>query len=372
MLQILFIASLLLFPNAKAELQEVSDGDLADVTGQAMIVANKIQGQAGSGLTFYRMMLDAELGMNMNIDHLQLGCGGYNEIVRANSCDLDLEYMSLMGRGAGQTSADGMTIAGVAPVPDGSNPLSVFKLIRPYLEFAVKNDSNSSAREFAGLKIGSQLVDGYLSLGRYINPSYSVSDGCTQAKDLACHQGANSLSGYMYAHMQGEVWGCITSWLALDYACPTNKRLGEIDSSLGLSGTRMNTLTVMNLPVTLKATGIMSLLNGLTLTGNIIEDTRYMHGLMVDPSLPQYAQDDFFMSFQRERIRWPTKNACSGWCYASIANPGWWMNLPAAEMTGLRSDNNEIPLSGLFGLTMTNVDLGQRPADNCYGSLTFC
>lgn len=344
--------------SAYGQLVEFGDHELSEITGQALVLSDR-NVDAANNLTFYRVAIDAELGMNMNIDRMQLGCGGYNEIV-ASGCDQDFQYVRLMGRGAGQPGA-----ADAAPAPSGSSILgggtdfdnNVFKMTRPYLEFAIKNDG-SYDREFVGMKLGAQYTDGYMGIGRYITPGSAP--GCTTPSDLACHTGVDSLSGYLKARMVGELYGCIQGlcWLG------DNIRLGTFDTVLGLSGTRMQTLTAMNIPVNLLG------ISGVTLKVNLIESPRYLHGFSVNPGLAGYTADDFFLSFQRERVRWPTFNKTSA--YSNPANPGWWINVPAAELLGLVGRDNVVPASGLFGLTIANMDVGQRPPDNCYGALVFC
>ena len=68
---------------------ELKDEQLADVTGQALLQMNK---EFTNGYTFYKAGLDAELRLNMNIDKLQLGCGGVNG---TDGCDLDIDNFSL-------------------------------------------------------------------------------------------------------------------------------------------------------------------------------------------------------------------------------------------------------------------------------------
>lgn len=355
----------LALPVAAAALQEMGDKDLDAVVGQALIVSDKLAGVSGSGHTFYRMMLDAELGLNANIDRLQLGCGGYNEAVVGNACDLDFDYVQLLGRTAtgGQSGAPGS--AGPAD--------SLFKLTRPYFEFAIKNDGDPTRRELVGLKIGSQFVDGYFAIGRYISPNASTTDACTNATSgegaLACHMGLNRLSGYIGAQMSGNAYGCFGL-----FGCTPNAnlaaqdRIASFNQFVQLWGTRMN-----RIQTELSATSNSDVTLGLTLTvnANVNESLRFMHGFQFDPSSAQYAQDDFFLSFQREAIRYPTFNKSN--THSNTANPGWWMNLPEVQLEGLTTYNVASDGSALFvALTLEDVDLGQRHPDNCLGSLSFC
>lgn len=112
-------------------MQALADRDLAEVTGQALFVSDRIAptGAAGSvtDFTFHRMGLDVELAMNANIDKLQLGCGGFNESIASNACDIDFDFVRFMGRNG---------TSGGAPVT------SDFKLTRPYIELAIRNENS--------------------------------------------------------------------------------------------------------------------------------------------------------------------------------------------------------------------------------------
>ncbi|MDC9612178.1 hypothetical protein, partial [Pseudoalteromonas sp. GABNS16H] len=77
-----FALVFLLFSQAVQAMVELKDEQLADVTGQALLQMNK---EFTNGYTFYKAGLDAELRLNMNIDKLQLGCGGING---TDGCDL--------------------------------------------------------------------------------------------------------------------------------------------------------------------------------------------------------------------------------------------------------------------------------------------
>lgn len=344
-------------------MEELGDRALSVVTGQALLVADKLDGVAGSNHTFYRMMLDAKLEMNMNIDRLQLGCGGFNEAVVANACDIDFDYVSLMGRGAGQAGATGA----------GTPADSMFSLTRPYLELAIKNDNDPTRREIVGFKIGSAQSDGYFSIGRYINPNDSTTDACTTSTSGAgaygCHQGINRLSGYVGAQMAGNAYGCFGL-----FGCTPNSninaqdRVASFSSFVQLWGTRMN-----RIQTELSANSNPDVTIGLSLTVNaeVNESLRFMHGFAIDPAASQYLADDFFISFQREPVRYPTYNKTS--THSNTANPGWWMNVPYAELNGLTAYNVATSAANLFvPVGMTDIDIGQRPPDNCYGATKFC
>lgn len=345
-------------------IQEMNDSDLSENVAQGLIVADKLDGITGSNHTFYRMMLNAKLGLNNNIDKLQLGCGGFNEAVVANACDIDIDYVTMMGRvsSGGQAGADG----------SGNPADSQFIMIRPYIELAIKNDNDPTKRQLVGFKLGAAQVDGYMGTGRYIRPG-TAGTSCTAATDGAgayyCNMGINRLSGFMDTSMQGEAFGCF----GLFGCTPSNNRNQQYrvatfnQDSLKLWGTRMNRAQVEMTAHTDPAATM-----GLSLSAPTRVNTslRAIHGMIVRSDDPKYLADDFFFSFQREAVRYPTYNKISA--YSNAANPGWWMNIPGADLKGLKAYGIVAGLGSLGGMDMTDPDVGQRPPSNCFGGLKFC
>lgn len=357
----LLLASSLLVPTVATAITELADHELDAISGQALIVADKLPGVAGSNQTFYRMALDAELSLNATIDRLQLGCGGFNNVVVANACDIDMEYVQFMGRGSpGQPGATGSGIAAT----------SGFLLRRPYFEFAIKNDADPTRRELIGFKIGAQTVDGYFGVGRYYTPGAAGSPaGCTTAQSgsgaFYCHTGINRLSGFVNAELSGNAYGCFNLFGCTPDPNPANQdQVATIGPAVRtLWGTRMNRFQA-EVPAT--STDI-----GLTVDASVNQSLRFMHGFALDPSNTQYAADDFFLSFQREPIRYPTFNKSNAHS-ANFTNPGWWMNVPNAELSGLKAYDVAVSAGSLGGVTLNDPDIGQRAVDNCLGALKFC
>lgn len=149
-----------IFSSAGA-MTELKETEMSEITGQALMQMGKTQGEAGSDLTFYKAGLDAELELNMNIDKLQLGCGGIN----GAGCDIDIDNLSL----SGQTFPDG-------------RPASGALLTRPFFEFAIKNDSSKTLREVVGIRMSAEKATGLLTAG---------------TENSATPNGINTLSGYM-------------------------------------------------------------------------------------------------------------------------------------------------------------------------------
>lgn len=361
-LVVVALAAWLAASGSASAIQEMADSDLSENVAQGLIVADKLQGITGSNHTFYRMMLNAKLGLNTNIDKLQLGCGGFNEAVVSNACDIDIDYVTMMGRAGGQPGADG-----------AGNPAdSQFLMIRPYIELAIKNDNDPTKRQLVGFKLGAAQVDGYMGTGRYIKPG-TAGTNCTTATDGAgsyyCNMGINRLSGYLDTSMQGEAFGCFAL-----FGCtpdPDRKKQYRVatfsEGSLKLWGTRMNRAQV-KLTAHTDPAATMGL--SLSADSRVNITLRAIHGMIVRSDDPKYLADDFFFSFQREAVRYPTYNKTQA--YSHAANPGWWMNIPGAELKGLKAYGVAAGLGSLSGIDMLDPDVGQRPPSNCFGGLKFC
>ncbi|MDX5328191.1 MAG: hypothetical protein LPK06_05280 [Marinobacter sp.] len=366
--------------NSYAGMAPLEDDYLAEVTGQSLIVSNVLAGTAanptvpaGSGSpsphagaehTFYRMALNARVEQNMNIDRLQLGCGGFNETVVANACDIDLEYVRLQGLN-----------------PDGSpgDPVSsLFLMERPYLDLAIRGDNTVTGRELIGIKIGAETVRGYLSIGHVYQPGEVA--GCTGSEHgdgaLQCRRGINRISGYLKTRLQGTAYGCFALFGTCNPGPPEQQaQAAFFNTDIVQWGTRLHRAQAEIAATT--APGFLPL--GLTLDIDALVNThlRMIHGLAQDPDSVDaqgnrpYDADDFFLSFQREAVRWPTYNKTQ--THSFTANPGWWMNAPYAELTGLRTYGLSANLGSAFAATaLVDPDTRQVPADNCYGALVFC
>lgn len=353
--------SLLCVSSVSLAMQELGERELAGVTGQALLVADTLDGVSGSGHTFHRMMLDAKVEFNMNIDRLQLGCGGYNEATAPNACDIDIENVRLMGLGAGQPGASGA----------GDPATSLFKLNQPYIELAIKNDQDPTLREVVGFKIGAALAEGYFGLGEYREDLNGCDPSATGGQGaFMCHRGINRISGFMNARMQGEAYGCFALFgCSTDGVDPEDQDLvARFDQLIELHGTRLNRAITQ---IEAQSNPDETLGLNITVGVNVNEHLRFMHGFAIDPSNPQYDADDFFLSFQREQVRYPTFEKSQS--HSAAANPGWWMNVPLAELKDLKAYDVEADGGNLFvNVDLIDADIGQRPPDNCFGSLTFC
>lgn len=378
-----------------------------------------------SNFSYYRMGLDAKLGLNANISKLQLGCGGVNDLLSGPGCDLDIDYVGFMGLNA----------AGDKPGAVGS----LFEMTRPFIEVAVKNENNPALREVVGFRIGAQSINGAIRMGRdYTNQGFadatSVNGTITNQETGAacnpshtagslvagCHSGINSLSGYlagleisagMQAKMVVNILGINTTFNAdaclgrIDYlgVCSVNDNPFFVDAG----GSRIKSLNVRAAPLEL------SLVICITAYGGLNIGMNQVHYLTTPNS------SDFFLSFQRERVSWPRYNkttpgqdlalllpslsatdprrfdSCNGAygqvtarcgsAYSPAANSGWWLSASNAKIMNLRPTDRidaggPYEIGDLFNalspsnspIVVDNPKLDMIAADNCHGSARFC
>jgi hypothetical protein len=408
-------------PSFQSSMTPMTEEELADVSGQALffsdyIAPNSLTGQQGANSVtdfgFYRMGLDVDMEFNLNISKLQLGCGGFNDGLDASVCDIDMDYVRFLGLDPNNSGQ-----------PDPAGPASDFLLRRPYISLAVENPGALN-REIAGIKIGAQLADGYVSVGRTYAPGQSNQEnggaGCTSATrgpgQLACQSGINSISGFLGSELSATfdvncasgafcatVSGPVTTCVGNTAAAPLNQNIDGCSASIGdavfldIQGTRMTELFIQDQLLGLDGGGfLVDLLSGGEGFVQLRADLRNLHGFALDGT------SDFFLSFQRQRIAWPRFNLsvpngstassnrsscnpnavgavpdrCSS-AYAVPANTGWWMNVPEVKVLGIQGGTQDLAYSELAesldspGLLIENPDLQQSVAPNCYDG-EFC
>lgn len=341
-------------------LSTMSDADMAAVTGQNLFVADVIQGANGTpgqGFTYTRIGLNAEVALNANINKLQLGCGGYNEIV-ASGCDIDIDFLSLLGRSGTEGGAPVTgTTAGTKAAQAGSD----FTLTRPYLEI-VTTGNTAGTREVVGFKLGAQSANGFFGVGRFYNQGETNQEngGVCDNAGLACHSGINSLSGYINVRMEGRADGCF-SLLGLGWPCYNGSGpVATFDQWVPLIGTRMK-----KAEITLNTTSFI----GIPVVGTVSENLRFVHGFAL------LNTPNFGLAFQRQQVAYPTyatNSSSATQSYLPLTNAGWGFIIPSMEITGLSTDVGNQSLGAIAGITLTDQDLGQRPPSNCFGSSKFC
>ena len=339
----------------------MTDLEMEKVIGQGIIVSETILGSGpAAGFKYYRMGLDARLSLNANIDKMQLGCGGFNESIASNSCEIDLDFVRLMGLDAGGTQAGAV----------GSD----FVLTRPYIELATTG--SGTTREVVGLKIGSQQADGFFGVGRrYANGEVNLENGGTcgsgnPTSREACHSGINRLSGNIRSELSGQFPVSITL-LGTQNACfgdSANNADCNTPYFIDIVGTRINEIYQESVPLTLDE-GFLNAIGIDEAYATIQQSLRFIHGFALDGT------DDFFLSFQRQKLVYPTYDKTS---YSATANAGWWMNVPSVNVKNFTGDTVSLGIGealealGAPGPVVEDSELNVNPPDNCFGTATFC
>lgn len=370
-LALLLGAALAVLPLPSLALTSLDDAALSRVTGQNMFVADVINGSsvgaAGNGYTYYRMGLNGTLDMNMNINKLQLGCGGYNEIIRSG-CDVDMDFVSFMGRSA---TRGGGAVYGTTPGSEGAAPGSDFRMTRPYIEIATTGN-NPATREVVGIKIGAQSADGYMSVGRvYSNGQINQETGvaCNTATPLSCHSGINMLSGNMHVEMSGtvpvNVLGFTNTTACFGVTARTDDQCGSTTPPVfrDIIGSRIKAIVAESIPLTLNLLGLHNY-------ASLNENLRLIHGFALENT------GDFSLSFQRQQLVYPNYNKTG---FNGVANAGWWMNVPYVASKNINGSPVNVNSLGELasalsppGLPMVDIELNSTPVQNCFGSSMFC
>ncbi|MFW1859300.1 hypothetical protein [Acinetobacter defluvii] len=182
-------------PIHAATLQLMSDDQLSDTIGQALmslsyisptnpqnLEANRANGDSTIG--FYKLGMEANLELNVNINKLQLGCGGVNNSIagKGGMCDIDIDNVSLSGLGNSAISNTNSASDRNARV--GSSAI----LSNPFMEFAIKNPDKASQREVVGIRLSAEKAIGLITFG---------TENLKDAQNNGIPNGINSLSGYM-------------------------------------------------------------------------------------------------------------------------------------------------------------------------------
>lgn len=352
----------------------LSNEELGAERGQGLLVVESIAGSgAAAGMNFMRMGLDANLSLNANIDRMQLGCGGFNESVRAGSCDIDMDYVRLMGKSP--AGVDNATQVARGGNPRAGEPVtSDFVLTRPYIEIATKG--TGATRELVGIKISAQETNGFFGVG--------YNNGGT-------HVGLNTFSGYMNVYLSGYVrfttglgGGAACIGEPAGYSACTGNPDGVLYNNSNLAsasktafvGTRFQEIHMESVPLRNLhgAGGLLSLFSGSDMYAIMDARLKDVHGFELNGT------KDFFMSFQRESVTYPNYDKST---YAVAANAGWWMNVPRVELRDLEPAQVNLGCPGFLcaglldafaapGVYAGYPDLKSNPPVNCYGSSSFC
>lgn len=159
----------------------LSESDLSQVQGQALMnlsylaPADTGNHESANNMGFYKLGLEADIAVNLNIKKLQLGCGGANG---ANGCDIDIDNLSLSGN---SSTRDGRVASDAI-------------LKNPFIEFAIKNPNSASTREVSGFRVSAEQAIGLLTAG---------------TQNSTTPNGINTISGFMriQSDSSGYIYG---------------------------------------------------------------------------------------------------------------------------------------------------------------------
>ncbi|WP_436898987.1 hypothetical protein [Acinetobacter gyllenbergii] len=187
-------------------LKSMTDSELSEAAGQALMsmsyisptdLANREAQRSGGDNTigFYKLGLEAEMELNVNIKSLQLGCGGVNG---AGGCDIDIDYISLSGLGNSATSNTDSAEDRAARV--GSSAV----LSNPFIEFAIKNPDKASTRQVVGLNLSAEKALGLITFGLENGPEKSGINSLSGYMEIAATTGVANVNGFGNSQVAGE------------------------------------------------------------------------------------------------------------------------------------------------------------------------
>lgn len=355
---------------------ELTENEMSEVAGQALMQMTKTAGDAGTvsqNMIFYKAGLNAELELNMNIEKLQLGCTAH--AINGQHCDIDIDHLSLSGR-------------------DWVNgrPESSALLTRPFIEFAIENDG-TPLREVVGFRLSAENALGLLTAGQngpqpnginslsgYMTTTNISGNATTAATNLGCGR-ANA------AQCAGDIRDPFNTVLSFDtnpdiLLCTSgcysgNTGTSDPSQSAGvyipelpvnfnaggavINGRRQTSTSVtafapvptvnlaggqlhVNMQDTISVAYFISVseavvnlggtVSGLETQINFTQDLGLIHRFEVD--------SPFSLSFQRDPVKWP------GTAPADIAQQGWWMSFADAVDLGELNPVEEIDITPAF------------------------
>lgn len=385
-----------------AKLNVLSDQDLAQVQGQALLSLTQTNGTSpvdSSAIGFYKLGAEALIEINANIKRLQLGCGGVNG---AGGCDIDIENLSISGLNDG-TDASG------SPTYSNGRASTSAKITNPFIEFAIKNPTNLSNREVVGFRLGAQEILGMLSLG---------TENTTNPTD-----GLRSLSGYLQiAQTTGSVMTAPTKFADVENeklkppasltalgttttftSVPTNANNTGITvpsspatfvlPQTTVKGARMSSIVINNIPalaakIPLAAGSGVAGVNdaifandqlyvnltdcilglvcnaefkmdtGSELTNLNINVTSFTQALNAIHNIPLTGSGGY-LSLQKEAVKWNGSNS------DDTAQRGWWLSLKDPVQLGVLNVTNQVDISSVLPQVANLVSnyLGDNPVD---------
>ncbi|MDO8331154.1 MAG: hypothetical protein Q7T36_11855 [Fluviicoccus sp.] len=334
-------------------LELMDDESLSVETGQSLFNSNTV---TNGSMTFFRLMVDAELQLNMNINKVALGCDGPNG---TGVCDIDIDRLRLAGTSASSASDSG--------------PGTDFMMRRPFLEFAIKNNNVAATRQVSGIRFGALESLGSMSFGE--NPGNNAAD------DFGLNRFSGDMNVTLLNTTMSNVKACLgvlvfgvcgginlsgSANVASHNQSFTLSRATKIND-IGPMSAFSNNIFPFGLPTTLSNTHLLD------------QSLDTLHQIIVeDPSSGGQPTKDFYIGLQKESVNW--QKISTGSFAGVAAQQGWWLSVPKVVIEDITS-NQLIQLGtfaaavGIIGFAVNingPLELGQRPVDNCWGTLTFC
>lgn len=325
-------------------LSQLSDEELSNIEGQALFNLNKTD-NSSQGLSFYRLGMEAEIALNANIKKLQLGCGGS----KGAGCDIDIDNVALTGITTSNAQGAGAT--------------TDFILNNPFVEFAISNTNQASTRSIEGFRLGALSALGMMSLGSNENTSTLTDD-----------TGINSLSGDIGV----RVTNANINGINITLIGTANARVNDYSGTIIADRSTSFSLTGLKATARLMLGGFIPVPIDLQLTANMNNiPFNTAHRLQVS-DVNGNPTSGAYLSLQKKDINW--QNIATGQWNNIAAKKGWWLSVPDTQFANLTMDGSGVRLSaldaigGILGATVDipAMDLGQRPVNNCYGTLKFC
>lgn len=410
-------------------LAKLDDDQLRQVSGQSLFslayVAPSQSGNPHNNIGFYRVGVEADLELNANIRRLSLGCGGING---ATGCDIDATNVRFSGFAVNNN-------ANRTPIVDGG-PITDALIRNPFFEVAVINPNSASTREIAGLRLGFSEFFGMLSVGEFVGTEGNAASQNDPANHTGVNNFSANISAINLDNITIPVVVCSGGVNAGRTACqgllsapvanatsvirrdvPTAGTPGDNEyvnaivtrnnstittrgnntqtfaSVQNFGGTNYQRLQLHDVQVNVTNVGGVGLGNiNFTLNVTFNEALNFLH------QLPIGSDNDGNGNFSMGDTTVPNvyfslsklgdvdvANAANWLSWQNVANPTQWKRASRGWSLGVDEFNlgnfttstvyvsSAEALGGTVGnIDITNVDLLQRPVDNCYGALTFC
>lgn len=365
-----------------AEFQSLSDAELSQVQGQALLNFTKdsyvYTNASNEKLNFFKLGLNAEMELNSNIKSLQLGCGGDNG---AGNCDISIANLALSGL-PDSYAADG------SPLYSNSRASTSAKITNPFVEFAVKNSDKASTREVVGFRLGAQEILGLLSAGteNTQDPSDGIqsfsgymkmaqTNGDVRTKQAVFGDSTNEqIQGYITALGQDRTFtsnsghkdnkGVTVPSITVGFVMPetivSGNRLknavvsgisAKIDkiplaAGSGVAGVNDDVFKDDQLFVEFAAiAGIAKSAKFQMANGSVIKnlnmDITFTQALSMVHNIPLTGTGGY-LSMQKEAVKWAGTDA------ADIAQRGWWMSFKDPVQLGYLQAQNEVDISAVL------------------------